>query len=72
MCDLAGVRSGGHRGGAPKAFQQGRFEDLPERPRLPHRYYDAEISTLEVRSAPFGAVATHVVAYGPRDGPPRC
>lgn len=70
MCDLDGVRSGDHGGRPSKAFQQGRFEDLPERPRLPHRYYDAETSTLEVRSAPFGAVATHVVSYGPRDAPP--
>lgn len=51
-------------------FQQLRFEDLPPRPRVPHRYHDGETSTVQVRSAPFGSVATHVVAYGPRDAPP--
>ena len=70
MCHLPGVRSGGDRGAARKPFEQGRFEDLPERPRVPHRYYDGETSTVEVASAPFGPVATHVVSYGPRDAPP--
>ena len=67
MCDLLGVRSGGE---GAKPFRQGRFEDLPERPRIPHRYYDGETSTVVVRSEPFGAIATHVVSYGPRDAPP--
>jgi pimeloyl-ACP methyl ester carboxylesterase len=51
-------------------FVQGRFEDLPERPRLAHRYYDGETQTVVVASAPFGPLATHVVSYGPRDAPP--
>jgi pimeloyl-ACP methyl ester carboxylesterase len=51
-------------------FAQGRFEDLPERPRLAHRYYDGETSTVVVASKPFGEIATHVVSYGPRDAPP--
>lgn len=51
-------------------FGQGRFEELPERPRLAHRYYDAETTTVVVGSEPFGEIATHVVLYGPRDAPP--
>ena len=51
-------------------FAQGRFEDLPARPRLAHRYYDGETATVVVPSAPFGPLATHVVSYGPRDAPP--
>ena len=51
-------------------FEQGRFEDLPERPRVPHRFYDGETSTVLVHSAPLGLIATHVVSYGPRDAPP--
>jgi len=54
----------------PRPFAQGRFEDLRERPRLPHRYYDADTETVLVASAPFGPIATHVVSYGPRDAPP--
>jgi len=33
-------------------FEQGRFEDLPERPRLPHRYADAQ-STMAAALATF-------------------
>ena len=51
-------------------FEQGRFEDLPERPRLPHRYADAQSTTVVVRSEPFGDIATHAAFYGPRDAPP--
>jgi len=47
-----------------------RFEDLPERPRLPHPYFAAETTTVVVESAPCGPIATRVVSYGPRDAPP--
>jgi len=53
-----------------RPFHQGRFEDLPERPRLPHRYFEAQTETVVVPSAPFGPIATHVVSYGPPDAPP--
>ncbi len=53
-----------------RPFEQGRFEDLPERPRLAHRYYDGETQTVLVPSARRGPIATHVVSYGPRDAPP--
>ena len=46
-----------------------RFDDLPERPRVAHRYHDGEMATVVVDSAPFGPIATHVVSYGPRDAP---
>ena len=54
----------------PPPFRQGRFEDLPERPRLAHRYWDGETATIMVHSAPLGPIATHVVSYGPPDAPP--
>ena len=67
VCDLPGVRSGPD---VAQPFRQGRFEDLPERPRLPHRYYEAQTATVVVPSAPFGPIATHVVSYGPADALP--
>ncbi|HWC28194.1 MAG TPA: alpha/beta hydrolase [Solirubrobacteraceae bacterium] len=53
-----------------RPFEQGRFEDLPQRPRRPHRYYDADTDDVVVASAPFGRVSTRVVSDGPRDAPP--
>jgi len=54
----------------PRPFRQGRFEDLLERPRLAHRYYEADTATVTVPSAAFGPIATHVVSYGPSGAPP--
>ncbi|HEV2777144.1 MAG TPA: alpha/beta hydrolase [Solirubrobacteraceae bacterium] len=54
----------------PRPFEQGRFEDLPERPRLAHRYSEGDTATVVVHSVAFGPIATHVVSYGPRDAPP--
>lgn len=51
-------------------FAQGRFEDLPWQPRVPHRYHDAQSSEVVVESAPFGRVRVHVASYGPADAPP--
>ena len=51
-------------------FAQGRFEDRPQRPRLSHRYFEGETTTVVVASKPFGEIAIHVVSYGPRDAPP--
>lgn len=56
--------------GAMKPFQQGRFEDLPQRPRLPHPYYEAETEQVVVASRPFGRIRLNVVSYGPRDAQP--
>jgi pimeloyl-ACP methyl ester carboxylesterase len=53
-----------------KPFEQGRFEDLPERPRVPHRYYDADTEDVVVDSQPFGRIRVHVASYGPLDAPP--
>ena len=54
----------------PRPFEQLRFEDLPARPRIAHRYYDADTADVQVDSTPFGRVRTHVVSYGRRDAPP--
>lgn len=51
-------------------FEQGRFEELPLRPRVPHRFYDAECEDVVVDSAAFGRIRMRVVMYGPRDAPP--
>lgn len=61
--DLLGVRSA-------EPFKQGRFEELPLRPRVPHRYDDADGEQVVVESAPFGRIRVHVASYGPRDAPP--
>jgi pimeloyl-ACP methyl ester carboxylesterase len=51
-------------------FRRGRFEELPERPRISHPYFEAAAEDVVVESAPFGTVRIHVVTYGPDDGPP--
>ena len=56
------------RGRAP--FEQLRFEDLPERPRVPHRYDDADTDDIVVASKPFGRIRVRVVSYGPPVAPP--
>jgi pimeloyl-ACP methyl ester carboxylesterase len=60
----------GKKGRMPRPFEQLRFEDLPERPRIAHRYYDADTDDIHVDSVPFGRVRVHVVSYGRRDAPP--
>jgi pimeloyl-ACP methyl ester carboxylesterase len=49
-------------------FSPLRFDELPERPRVPHRFFDVEAREVVVRSGPFGAVRTHVRVAG--RGPP--
>lgn len=49
-------------------FVRTRYEDLPELPRAPHCYFSSSASTIEVESAHFGRVATHVRVCG--SGPP--
>jgi pimeloyl-ACP methyl ester carboxylesterase len=49
-------------------FRQGRFEDLPQRPRVPHVYEECEQLTVSVPSRDFGVMNAHVRALG--DGPP--
>ena len=40
------------------------------RPRMPHRYYEADTEDVEFASRPFGRLRVHVVSFGPRDAPP--
>ncbi len=56
---------------APRPFEQLRYEDLPERPRVPHRYDDADPDDFVVASKPFGRLRVRVVSYGP-PAPRRC
>lgn len=51
-----------------KPFSQGRFEDLPELPRLPHGYAATEGLTITVAAAGFPEHALHVRKHG--SGPP--
>ena len=51
-----------------KPFRRGRFEDLPERPRVPHPYFDTEVTELIVRSPHFRDPKIHVREWG--SGPP--
>ena len=53
-----------------RPFEQGRFEDLPPRPRVAHPYVDAETRDIVVDSRPFGRIRVHVVTYGAPDKPP--
>lgn len=51
-----------------RPFEQLPFHALPERPRLPHRWQDAEARELTLRSRPFGRVRVAWRRYG--EGPP--
>jgi len=51
-------------------FSRGKFEALPELPRLPHPYAGAATQDVMVESAAFGAVRTRVVSYGRESAPP--
>jgi pimeloyl-ACP methyl ester carboxylesterase len=55
--------------GAPFVpFRRGRFEDLPERPRRPHPYFDARSERVQVTTAALGTLAAQVRVAG--SGPP--
>jgi pimeloyl-ACP methyl ester carboxylesterase len=54
----------------PAPFQRQPFDSLPELPRLPHTYGQAEAEDLLVESAAFGTVRTRVMTYGPESAPP--
>src|SRR5260221_11691221 len=51
-----------------RPFQRGRFEELPEKPRLPHGYFETKANDLRLESAPFGRLAIHWREAG--SGPP--
>jgi pimeloyl-ACP methyl ester carboxylesterase len=49
-------------------FRRGRFEDLPERPRVPHPYFLTRTERVRVTTPALGTLAAHVRIYG--SGPP--
>ena len=51
-----------------KPFQQMRFEDLPEQPRVPHGFFELEEERLAVDSRAFGSIELSVRRAG--SGPP--
>jgi pimeloyl-ACP methyl ester carboxylesterase len=51
-----------------KPFQRGRFEELPEKPRRPHRYFESRGGEVRIQSADFGEVDIHYREAG--SGPP--
>lgn len=53
-----------------RPFRRGRYAELPERPRVPHRYYDADSEDVVIESEPFGTVRVRVASHGPPDAPP--
>lgn len=54
---------------APSApFRRGRFEELPELPRVPHPYFAAPAQSVVVDSRPFGRMTVNVRVHGA--GPP--
>jgi pimeloyl-ACP methyl ester carboxylesterase len=49
-------------------FRRGAFEDLPERPRIPHAYFEARVKRVRVTTPELGTLAAHVRIHG--SGPP--
>ena len=49
-------------------FRRGRFEDLPDSPRVPHPYFTVPSRTLRVPTVKLGTVETHLRVQG--SGPP--
>jgi pimeloyl-ACP methyl ester carboxylesterase len=49
-------------------FRHGRFDDLPERPRVPHPYFDARTERVRVTTPELGTLAARVRIHG--SGPP--
>jgi len=49
-------------------FRRGRFAELPDAPRRPHIYFEAEGRSLEVDSRALGRMKVHVRVHG--SGPP--
>jgi pimeloyl-ACP methyl ester carboxylesterase len=54
--------------GPSRPFRQLAFDALPERPRVPHPYFEAASREVEVRSTDFGRIAVHLKEHG--SGPP--
>jgi pimeloyl-ACP methyl ester carboxylesterase len=48
-------------------FERGRFEELPDRPRRPHRYFESKEKTVRLESRPFGSIE---IAYREMGGGP--
>lgn len=51
-----------------RPFQRGRFQDLPELPRVPHAYFDTEAIDVDVRWGARSSARVHVRRHG--QGPP--
>jgi pimeloyl-ACP methyl ester carboxylesterase len=49
-------------------FRPGRFEDLPERPRVPHPYFEVRAERVQVTTRVLGTMAASVRVHG--SGPP--
>jgi pimeloyl-ACP methyl ester carboxylesterase len=49
-------------------FRRGRFEELPERPCVPHPYFETDIEHVQVATPAFGTLKAHVRVHG--SGPP--
>jgi pimeloyl-ACP methyl ester carboxylesterase len=49
-------------------FRQGRFEDIPARPRLSHGYFETRVEEVPVETPALGRMRTHVRVHG--SGPP--
>ncbi|MFO0549934.1 MAG: alpha/beta hydrolase [Polyangiaceae bacterium] len=45
-------------------FSQLPFEEVPERPRLPHRFFEAKSERVRVRTRPYGELGVRVVRWG--------
>jgi len=55
---------------AAQPFRRLPFDELPDRPRVPHRYYAASSEDVVVESAALGPLRTRVVTCGSQTAPP--
>ncbi len=53
-----------------RPFEQMRFEDLPEAPRVAHDFGQTRAMEREMKSRPFGAMRVHWREYGPPEKEP--
>jgi pimeloyl-ACP methyl ester carboxylesterase len=51
-----------------RPFVRGRFEDLPDRPRIPHPYFETKAESVPVETKSLGPMRAHVRVHG--SGPP--
>ncbi len=47
-----------------RPFEQLPFAAVPERPRLPHRYFEAKLEDVRINTRPYGSLSIRVARFG--------